>query len=159
MENSAPAAAPVYRYALDETWLTERGRTLSALILDRMCREAREQVGQVREERAPVADASGQVVFAVRRTEAGQDAAGLMALLAEHCAGHPEFRLARLPVMEVVFRILLANQNRPMSAEEIAQEVEDWVRPGDGRVLNAGVLEKLMLADEYYGIRRRAGAG
>jgi hypothetical protein len=143
------------RYALDEAWLAARGRALSALVQERLCREARQQIGQVREQRAPSTDASGAVVFTAQRTTVGADTASLMALIAEHCAQHPEYRNPRLPVLEMVFRIFLARRNEPMTADAIAQALEDWVRPGDGRVLNRSVIERLMATDEYYGFRRQ----
>lgn len=141
-------------YALDEAWLEAQGRSLATLIDGRLCPEARSQIGQVREVRTPTTDASGQVVFAVTRTSLGVDAASLMRLLADNCAGSPNYRGARLPVMEIIFRILLANQNVPMSTDQIVETLDDWVRPGDGRILHQNVIERLIASDDFYGVRR-----
>lgn len=141
-------------YALDEAWLDAQGRNLASLIMDRLCPEARARIGEVREERTATTDASGQVVFAAQRTTLGTDSGSLMRLLAESCADTPGYRNARLPVMEMVFRILLANQNQPMATDDILQQLEDWVRPGDGRVLHSNVVERLIASDDFYGIRK-----
>ena len=45
-----------------------------------------------------------------------------------------------------------------MTADDIALQLEDWVRPGDGRVLNESVIERLLENDKFYGIRKQEEA-
>ena len=141
-------------YAIDEDFLRGRNRDLATLVEARLCPEARAQIGRVIEERAPASEVAGRVVFESRRTTVGDDLDSMMRLIADVCAPLPEFRSPRLPLAEMVFRILLTNQNRPMSADDLLTKLEEWVRPGDGRVITATVLERIIAADEFYGLRK-----
>ncbi len=53
--------------------------------------------------------------------------------------------------MDTVFRILLANGNEPMTAEEILQQLS---LRREYSSLGASALERLLDGDRYYGIAR-----
>ncbi len=140
-----------HRFAIDLGWFPDHMRSFVDLAQSRMCESCQAKVGTETEERVPRPDASGKVVFETVRTRYGSDP---FAVIAECCSQKPEYHSSRLPVMEIVFRLFLANRNQPIALEDLTQEVLEWVRPGDGRVINPTVIDRLVLADEYYGIRQ-----
>ncbi|MBI4496571.1 MAG: hypothetical protein HY689_01570 [Chloroflexi bacterium] len=142
--------AAVQHYAIAPEWFPAHQRDFPATVQSRMCPSCQARLGTEVEERVPSSDAAGRVVFESRRVRYGADP---VAVVAEHCATQPAYRNVRLPLMEIIFRLLLANRNRPMTVEEITQQVMEWVRPGDGRIITPLVIERLLQADDFYGIR------
>lgn len=146
-QEQAPA---VRRYAIDSAWFHDTMRDFARLAESRMCVSCQSRLGTEVEQRVPKTSASGRVTFENRKVPYGNDA---FAVIAGCCAQQAEYRSPRLPVMEIIFRLLLANRNAPLTLEAISQQVMEWVRPDDGRVINPSALERLILADDYYGVR------
>ena len=119
------------RYFIDQDWYRESERSLAALVQGRLCPACRSRLG----------------------TGKGQDLAdSTLASVAECCSKGEGFFAPRLPVMESVFRLFLANGNQPLNVEEIwAQLLE--MRGGSPLGLSPPVLRRLLDSDRYYGLR------
>ena len=73
---------------------------------------------------------------------------GLQHVLISHCARQQEFLNEHTALVEAIFRILLANENRPMSAEEMSQRLN---RPSEV------ILKTIAGPRVYRGLRPFAG--
>ena len=69
------------------------------------------------------------------------------------CSKTPEFITSRLPIMECIFRLFLANNNQPLEVEELGKQLSQW-RGGDTYRTSAEVLSRLLESDQYYGLRQ-----
>jgi hypothetical protein len=143
------------KFCINPELYTAQGRSFAFMVQQLMCRESRAQLGKPSEARKPVQDTkSRRVRFPTAPGAYGDDP---VAVIAECCSKLPEYREGDLPLKEIVNRILLAGANAPRSVMEIYQETLDWVGRGDGRVINPGVILRLLDSDEYYGFTRAPG--
>jgi len=69
------------------------------------------------------------------------------------CSKLPEFISVKLPILESVFRILLANGNKPMAVEEIGRQLSER-RSGDMYAGSAQLLSRLLANDRWYGFKK-----
>ncbi len=148
--DDAPAT-PTYFINFDGYAAKKRSR--DAFLRDRMCMESRTQMGSLASPQAQVEEAPsgrGRVRFATRRGRAGGDP---VTIIQECCSRKPEYRDPHLPLKEVLFRILLAEGNRPMTAEELRVAASEWTGYEYGGVINAEAVQQLMENDEYYGFK------
>ena len=115
------------RYYIELGWYLEHDRSFMVLARTRLCPDC--------QERLPMNESSEEVV-----QEAIKDC----------CSKKPGFTSPRLPVLETMFRILLANGNEPMTVGEIRQRMReirvDNFDPGPD------VLTRLLDHDSYYGL-------
>jgi hypothetical protein len=59
-----------------------------------------------------------------------------------------------MPLMEMVFRLFLANGNDPMTLEEVQTRLQDKLREsGDLRDVSLPKLKRIIESDHYYGLR------
>ena len=73
------------------------------------------------------------------------DADDLIQQVAYHAAEDRDFLLPDTPLKESVFRVLLANENKPMTAEEVSKILEDkWSLSPYPRDTSPGVIERLL---------------
>jgi hypothetical protein len=79
--------------------------------------------------------------------------ADLVARISECCAHQPDFISARQPVMESIFRIMLANGNQPLPLEQLGQQLAE--RRGGSNRISEVALARLLQADRYYGLGQR----
>lgn len=75
-----------------------------------------------------------------------QQVDGMQYVLMTHCAHQPGFLETHLPLVDTVFRVLIANGNRPMTAVEIANKLPRPVQPRT-------ILRTLSGRKDYLGIR------
>jgi len=71
---------------------------------------------------------------------------GMQYVLMTHCAHQPGFLEAHVPLVDAVFRVLVANGNRPMTPVEIAEHLKRPARP-------QMILRTLSGRRDYLGIR------
>ncbi|HFC10018.1 MAG TPA: hypothetical protein ENJ54_09260 [Chloroflexi bacterium] len=71
---------------------------------------------------------------------------GMQYVLMTHCAQQPEFLDAHVPLVDAIFRMLIANGNRPMTPVELAERLN---RPAQART----ILRTLTGKRDYLGIR------
>ena len=115
------------RYHIELGWYPEHDRSFMVLARTRLCPECQEKLPM---------NESGEVAV----QEAIRDC----------CSKKPGFTSPKLPVLETMFRILLANGNEPMTVGEIRQRMReirvDNFDPG------SDVLTRLLDHDSYYGL-------
>jgi len=111
------------------------------------------QLDDMAQARSAAIGPSGRVEFRSQSGGREHTFASLTAVAPHLLADDTHFRRQRLPLAEIVFRVLLLNGNRPMPAEELAAQVEEWTRH-DGRVINADVLDRIAWENRTYGIAK-----
>ena len=136
-------------YRIDPAWYEQQGRSLSLLLTQRMCKDSLAKLGERREVRVPVEEPSTQRVRFKRKTSTfGDDP---LAIIQECCSKTDDYRDPRLPIKELLCRLLLAGGNRPQTVEELYEGLKAWVGIGDTRVIFPEVIQRLMERDDYYG--------
>jgi hypothetical protein len=75
-----------------------------------------------------------------------------LASIRDCCSRAPEFITPRLPILESVFRLFLANNNQPLDLEELGKRLSQW--RGGGASGISEILAPLLENDRYYGVRR-----
>lgn len=118
------------RYHIDLNWLEENRRSFANLSSSRLCEVGHSELKGLPDD---------------------QDRADrLFETIQECCAQQENFVSPSQPIMESLFRLFLATGNRPMTIEEIGQELAD--RRG-GRAPLPQVIELLLEKDTFYGVR------
>lgn len=79
-------------------------------------------------------------------------AAALMAAIKSCCSRAPGFINDRLPILESIFRLFLANGNQPLDLEELGKQLSE-LRGGDQYRTSAETLSRLLKNDRYYGLK------
>ncbi len=72
------------------------------------------------------------------------------------CSHEPDYITSGLPVLESVFRLFLANGNQPLDLEELGEQLTERRREGFYRT-SVEVLSRLLMSDQYYGLRQIVG--
>ena len=80
-------------------------------------------------------------------------AADLLSTIKDCCSKTPGFITPRLPILESVFRLFLANGNQPLNLEELGNQLSE-LRGGDTYRTSAEILSHLLKNDRYYGFRQ-----
>ena len=88
-----------------------------------------------------------------RRLKEEISAADLLTAIKDCCSKTPDFITGRLPILESVFRLFLANGNQPLNLEELGGQLNEW-REGDTYRTSAEILPRLLSSDQYYGLRQ-----
>ena len=124
------------RFHIDKEWVAAKGRSLQILLLHRRCASC--WGGFLQEPDGGL----------------GIDAAKHMKQIAKHCSITPDFVHPEMPLMEAIFRLLLAKGNQPMTTEEIYEELKErWVDLVNPRTPSTEGLYRLLSSDTFYGIR------
>jgi hypothetical protein len=76
----------------------------------------------------------------------------LMSAIKSCCSRAPGFINDRLPLLESIFRLFLANGNQPLNLEELGTQLSE-LRGGDQYRTSAETLSHLMKNDRYYGLK------
>lgn len=71
---------------------------------------------------------------------------GVQYTLRTHCSQQPEFLTAHTTLVDAVFRVFIANGNKPLTPEELAEKIN---RPGQGNT----ILRTLSGQRVYKGLR------
>jgi len=79
--------------------------------------------------------------------------AEVFTVIKDCCGKLPEYITGKLPILESVFRILLANGNKPMAIEEISLQLNER-RGGDMYTSAPQLLSRLLNNDRWYGFRK-----
>ncbi len=80
-------------------------------------------------------------------------AADLLTTIKDCCSKTPDFITGRVPILESIFRLFLANGNQPLDMEELGRQLSEW-RGGDTYRTSAEILSRLLSSDQYYGLRQ-----
>ena len=154
---SVEDSEPKPRYFIDFYWYEENNRSLQTFVQSRMCPSCRSKLGIEVERSIPVETGNGKVVFETRKAAYGDDP---LAVIRDCCSQARDFIHPNLPVMEIVFRIFLANGNQPLTLEEIEERLEEKLAAADRpRTLSPEILQRMLDNDGYYGLRRVSTSG
>ena len=77
----------------------------------------------------------------------------VLAAIKDCCAKTPDFITPKLPILESIFRILLANGNEPMDIRDIGRELS-LRRGGDNYAGSPQMLTRLLSNDHWYGFKQ-----
>ena len=119
---------------IDLDWYQQNNRSFSALAQKCLCAKCRERL-------------------------AGDLAADeLWATIRDCCSQTPDFITGRLPILESIFRLFLANGNHPLDLEELGKQLTHW-RGSDTYRTSPEILSRLLKDEQYYGIRQVLESG
>ncbi len=119
-------------YYIDVDGAADRGRAIKPMIVSRMGYVMRQSLT------ADVVD--------------DMDTEDLILQVAYHAEDDRDFLLPDTPIKEAIFRVLLANQNRPMTPGQVSKIIEDkWSLSPYPRDTSPQVIERLLASggDSY----------
>jgi len=120
------------RWFLDIDWYQQNNRSLFTLAQHCLCYNCRERL---------------------ETNESNDSISELLAAIENCCSQGPDFITSRLPIMESVFRLILANGNRPLELEELGNQLRERLG-GDTYRTSPEMLSRLLSNDRYYGLRQ-----
>ena len=140
------------KYFIDLEWYNERGRSFQGVARARFCPSCKAKVNTETQERMPTVDPrTGRVVFEMRTVRFGGSP---LSVIKNCCARSRDYITPETPVMEAIFRVFLANGNQPSDMDSIREQLSEYLpltsKPHEYSV---ELLEKLICADDYYGLR------
>ena len=80
-------------------------------------------------------------------------AADLLTTIKDCCSKTPNFITGKLPILESIFHLFLANGNQPLDLEKLGRQLSEW-RGGDTYRTSVEILSRLLASDQYYGLRQ-----
>ncbi len=84
------------------------------------------------------------------------DLKGLIREISQNYKNDASFIRSDMPVQEIIFRTLLARNNRPMSLSDLHYELtERWATPIRPIVVTEESLLRILDSDTYYGFARK----
>jgi hypothetical protein len=117
------------RYFIDLHWYQRQGRSLATLATSRLC---------------PIS----------RKKEKTKSEAVLMRVIRQCCSKRDGFVTPNMPLLEMVFRLFLANGNQPLNLEQIQEQLQKWLGDSsNARDLSIPKLKRILDNDRYYGLR------
>ncbi len=108
------------KFQLDMVWWERQGRNFRLYVWDQLCDECREQI--------PTHVGTEEVDWIDPETAEVKKADALLQCLLSVCARKPDYIHSGLPLVTAIFRILLINGNKPMSARELHEHIP-WKSP------------------------------
>lgn len=108
------------RFHIDYSWWETSGRSYRLYLLEQLCDECKRRFASHR--------ATETVDWVDPDTGEVTEADALLQCLKSMCANDPDFIDPRIPLAAAAFRLLLINDNRPMSPREMS-EVITWKTP------------------------------
>ncbi len=125
------------KFQIDFDWWEKSGKNFRLYLRDQLCDECRERYAD--HTNTEDVDWVDPDTGEVHRTDA------LRECLRTRCANDPEYINERLPVASACFRIFLANNNTPMTPQELSQLIL-WRSPKE-------ILRTLGGRQVYLGLR------
>ncbi|MSQ32455.1 MAG: hypothetical protein EXR59_04365 [Dehalococcoidia bacterium] len=123
------------RYFIDIKALEENGRSFSSLLSDCACEE---HAKSLKQEAVPA-----------RKGQAKQSP---MAIIESCCSTKHGYLSSTTPTLEAIFKVLVAHQDVPMTADDISGELITYGVGSSGqRDISPRVLTRLMDNDDSYG--------
>ena len=118
------------RWFIDLDWLQQNSRSFSTLVQSYLCSKCRERL----------------------KVEKGEISADdLLLAIRDCCSKTSGFITDRLPILESIFRLLLANGNQPLDLEELERRLSEWWG-GEAYRISTEILSRLLENDQYYGL-------
>ena len=127
--------AYVPRFHIDLEFAESRGRSMAFLIASRKCAESRRKDSEQ-------TIARSKPTTHIRR-------------IAQHCQKQDDYLPPDTPLKEALFKVLLAEGNREMTADEISTILTGrWALSTNRRDVSSRVIQGLLDSSETYGIVR-----
>lgn len=151
IEEVAPEPKPCY--FIDLSWFDEVGRSFAALAQGRMCESCRQRLGTEEEVSEPAIDKkTGRVVFEKRMVPFGSNP---FVVIRDCCAKARRYIHPDLPLLEIIFRIFLADANQPLDADQLHERLVEWLGGAISyRDISPAKLQRILDGDRFYGLRR-----
>ena len=121
------------KWTIDLNWLKTNKRSFSTLAGDKLCTKCRKKLKADTGEVKP---------------------ADLLKAIQSCCSKNNDFITPALPFHESIFRVFLANGNKPMTLVELSEQLVKR-RGADGSRTTVAFLSRLMQNDDYYGIKAK----
>lgn len=139
-------------YQIDRGWYQEQDRSLDQVLAVRQCVNHQTDRPAANERRRAIPDpATGELRFVTAEPSESDDP---IEAITECCATQSDFITPMMPLMEAIFRVLLAKGNQPLTAEEIHDELRAWFAASSrSRYFTVETIARLLENDRYYGIR------
>ena len=118
------------RWFIDLDWYQQNNRSILAMAQGYLCSKCSERLK------------GGEI-----------SVADLLSAIKDCCSKTPGFITRRLPILESIFRLFLANGNQPLNLEELGKQLSEW-REGDTYCTSPEILSRLLSSDQYYGFRQ-----
>ena len=131
MNKKTDAAQVKTRWFIDLEWYKQNDRSLSALAEGYLCAKCGKQLS-----------AEGKEL----------SAKDVISTIKDCCANDPAFITGQLPILDSVFRLFLANGNRPLGLAELEKQLSER-RGGDIYRASTEILSRLLENERYYGLR------
>jgi len=123
---------PVQRWFIDLDWLEQHNRSFFALAQGYLCPKCSQRLKKGREQISP---------------------ADLLSNIKGCCSKTPGFITDKMPILDSIFLLFLANGNQPLSLDELGKQLNKW-RGGDTYRTSVEILSRLLSHDHYYGLRQ-----
>jgi hypothetical protein len=152
-EDTAIASDSDERFFIDTNWYDENDLSFNDVVQSRMCAQCQARLGEETEERLPVVDRkTGRVTYEVRKVEYGSRP---ISIVRDCCSRKSAYISPDMPVLESIFRIMLANANQPMELAHVREQLREWCPTGRCQwlVMPEEVLRQVLVGDRYYGLR------
>ena len=121
---------PQKKWIIDVNWFKQNQRSLSVLLRRCLCPEC------------------------LHKYQTGKQAVTeekLMKSIKDCCSQKTDFVSLTMPILESVFRLMLATGNRQLTVDEIMSELEERWEVSIYKV-SADTLSNLLKGDQYYGL-------
>jgi hypothetical protein len=117
------------RYFIDLDWYQQRERSFATLAESRLCPTS-------------------------RKKEKTKSEAALLRTIRQCCSKRDGFITPNMPLLEMIFRLLLANGNQPLELEQMQEQLQKWLGDtSNARDLSVPKLKRMLGNDQYYGLR------
>ena len=117
------------RWFIDLDWYRQNNRSFLALAQSCLCPKCREQLKE------------GEI-----------SSNDLLSTIKDCCSKTSGYITGKLPILESIFRLFLANNNQPLDLEKLGKQLREW-RGGDTYRTSVEILSRLLSSDRYYGLR------
>jgi len=129
IEQDIDIAEAKLRYFIDLDWYQQQERSFATLATSRLCPTS-------------------------RKKEKTKSEAALLRTIKQCCSKRDGFITPNMPLLEMVFRLLLASGNQPLELGQMQEQLLKWL--GDttnSRDLSILKLKRILDNDHYYGLR------
>ena len=140
------------KFFIDTRWYDEHNRSFLVLAQERFCSPCQAKIGTEVQEKVPTYNQqTGRVVYETRSVPFGSNP---FAAIRACCSKGKGYITPETPVLEAIFRVFLANSNQPADAETIRERLSEWIPlTSKPHGYEADFLERIIRADDYYGLR------
>jgi hypothetical protein len=129
MKNNGNDSEVKYKYSIDLSWYREQERSFVLLATSRLCPSSQKK-------KIPKTDAA------------------ILNTMKQCCSKSEDFITPELPLAECIFRLFLANGNKPLSLQQIQARLQQRLSDISGtRDLSVPKLQRILDSDRFYGLK------